>query len=310
MIISRFHSTLQQLKLLRTAHLALLGVTLIYAINVFITQFVFKTISPFGVLAIRSLTACLVFVPIAVFKIKEKIQSREDYLRLFFCGITGISINQLFYLWGLSKTSAVNTAVLMITSPVFVFLLGWLSKSKSETFNARRIIGLVLSFVGSILLITNGRKISLDESSLVGDIMVIINAISYSVYLVAVKPLVNKYNMFTLFAWIFGFGGSINIAIGFQDFIAIDWGSLSANVYWGVAYIAIFTTIFAYTWNAWAMRRVPASYVGMYVYVQPILVTILSLYWASGTLNWVKLIWILCILIGVFLTTWQTEPKH
>jgi drug/metabolite transporter (DMT)-like permease len=288
---------------LRTAHLALLGVTLIYAINVFISQYIFKTISPFGVLAIRSLTAWLVFIPIAVFKIREKIESKEDYLRLFFCGIMGISINQLFYLWGLSKTSAVNTAVLMITSPVFVFLLGWLSKSKTETFNAQRIIGLLMSFFGSIFLITNGRKISLDESSLVGDIMVIINAISYSIYLVAVKPLVSKYNMFTLFAWIFGFGGAINIAIGFQDFVKIDWVNMPSNVYWGVAYIAICTTIFAYTWNAWAMRRVPASYVGMYVYVQPILVTILSFYWASGTLNSVKLMWIVCILVGVFLTT-------
>lgn len=295
---------------MRTAHLALLGVALIYAVNVFITQFVFQTISPFGVLAIRSLTAWLVFIPIAAFKIREKIESREDYLRLFFCGIMGVSINQLFFLWGLSKTTSVNTAVLMITSPVFVFLLGWLSKSNTETFNTRRIIGLILSFIGSVLLITNGRKISLSESSLVGDIMVIINAISYSIYLVAVKPLVSKYNMFTLFAWIFGFGGAINIAIGFQDFIKIDWVNLPTQVYWGVAYIAICTTIFAYTWNAWAMRRVPASYVGMYVYIQPILVTLLSLYFAEGSLNGIKMLWILCILIGVALTTTKISTKE
>jgi drug/metabolite transporter (DMT)-like permease len=290
---------------LRTAHLALLSVSLIYAVNVFISKFVFLSVPHFGILAIRSLSAWLFFIPIAVFKIKEKIQSREDYLRLIFCGITGVAINQFFYLWGLSKTSPVNTSVLMITSPVFVFLLCWLGKSNTETFNTQRILGLILSFVGSVFLITNGKSLSLNEEGMVGDIMIIINAIAYAIYLVAVKPLVNKYDMFTLFAWIFGIGGTINIAIGMNDLVNTNWSNISLLTYLGIAFIAFFTTIIAYSWNGWAMRRLPASYVGMYIYLQPIITTLFSFYWASNTLSWVKIGWILCILMGVFMTTTQ-----
>jgi drug/metabolite transporter (DMT)-like permease len=285
----------------------MLAVSLFYGLNYFIVKEVFREISPFGVLSIRSISGTLVFFLIARFLIHEKIRDRSDYLRLIVCAIFGISINQFFFLWGLSKTYEVNAAVLMITSPVFVFLIAWVIKA--ETLSWRKIGGLLLSFGGATLLVLGGRSLSFSPETLTGDLMIMLNALSYGTYLVLVRPLVVKYHPLTIIMWIFFFGAFINIPIGISDLASLEWGGLSQNTWLGVLYVIIFPTILAYSLNAWALTRVPSSYVGIYVYLQPVLVTGLSVVFARNTITVEKLSYILLVLLGVFFVTYTKGER-
>lgn len=292
------------------AHLAMLAVALFYAFNYFVTPYIFQTLSPFALLALRSLTAILVFVPMAYFSGKFVFPDKEDLPRILFCAFTGIVINQAFFLWGLKLTFPINSAVLMVCSPIFVFLVAWLIKATDETFSQRRMVGLSLSFLGAVLLIANGSKLAFGANTVMGDIMTLINAISYSVYLVFIKPIVNKYSMLNLFAWIFIFGGSVNILIGLPYLLETDFVHQPIQLYLSILYVCIFATVLAYSLNAWAMRFVPSSYVGMYVYLQPALVTMLSLFFYQKSLSWEKMAYILIIFVGVFLTTQKKLPNN
>ncbi|MFN0201326.1 MAG: DMT family transporter [Bacteroidia bacterium] len=288
---------------LALAHAAMFAVALFYAINYFISQFVFQSISPFALLAFRSITAIVVFVSFSLFFKVFRFPNKKDLPRLLFCALTGITINQIFFLWGLKLTLAINSAILMVCSPIFVFLIAWFVKASDEKFTPYKVIGLCLSSIGAVLLITHGKKVSFGENTVLGDIMTLINALSYSVYLVFVKPLVNKYSMFNLFAWIFIFGGSINILLGLPAVFATDWSVQAPELFLGIVYVCIFATVLAYSLNAWAMRYVPASYVGIYVYSQPALVTFFSLFLDQKAIYAEKVLYILLIFVGVFLTT-------
>jgi drug/metabolite transporter (DMT)-like permease len=279
------------------AHLAMLAVTLIYSLNYFISKEVFIHVSALGVLGIRGIFALTFFGIMGGIIYRQAIDWKQDGWRILACAVSGIICNQLFFLSGLAKTSEINAAVLMITSPIFVFLLAYLSGTEKLTF--AKIMGVLLAFTGAVLLMTSGKALSLGENTLVGDILIILNAISYSIYLILVKPLVQKYNNFALFAILFLLASMVNIPLGLPHLLQIDWTHLPINIYYGIFYIGICTTILAYSLNAWAMRTVPASYVGIYVYLQPVLAFILSLFLRSGVITWYKTAYIILVFIGV-----------
>lgn len=279
------------------AHAAMFAVTLIYSLNYFISKEVFLHISAFGVLAIRGIFALSFFGIMGGIIFRQTIDWKKDGMRIVACAVAGIICNQVFFLSGLAKTTEINAAVLMITSPIFVFLLAYWNGSEQMT--AQKILGVLLAFMGSALLMLNGKSLSLGENTLVGDILIVLNAVSYSVYLIMVKPLIQKYNNFALFAVLFLIASVVNIPLGLPSLLQVKWADLPHNIYYGIFYIGICTTILAYSLNAWAMRSVPASYVGIYVYLQPVMAFILSLVLRSGVITWQKTAYILAVFVGV-----------
>ena len=277
-------------------------VALIYGINYFTLKAAFREdVSPFAVLTIRNLFATVFFVSFYLLFIRERIQSKADYFRLLIAAVFGICLNQNFFIWGLSKTTEVNAAVLMVTTPVFVFLVAALLRE--ERFDLIKILGLFISFIGAALLIIKGRGavLSFGGDTLSGDIMIGLNAASYGVYLVLVRPLMVKYNPFTIVAWVFFFGAFWNIPIGFSEMIAIDYEALSGKALFGVIFLTFGATITVYLLNSLAMKRVKASAVGMYIYFQPVFVTLLSAIIFQGSVTLEKIAYILLIFVGVYL---------
>lgn len=279
------------------------SVAVFYAANYFIAKkTVFTHIDPFALVAIRAMAAILVFGSISVFFIKEKIE-RKDWPRLFACGMFGVAINQTFFLWGLSKTVELNAGVIMTLSPVFVLLLAWILKE--EKINTQKTIGLVLAFAGALLLSLGGRSLTFDSTTLLGDGMIALNALSYSFYLVLLRPLSLKYNTMTMVGWIFIIGGIVTIPLGMPYIMEIPFATLPTSAWLGTVYVIIFTTLLTYSLNAWAMKRVPSSQVGIYIYVQPVLVTLIAAIGFRGSINAEKLGYVILVLIGVFFVSFK-----
>jgi len=288
------------------AHLALVVVGFGYAFNYFIAKWVFSyDIGAFGVVAIRNIFGTLFFLFVGTFVIKEKIRDPKDLMLLALSSLFGIVINQLLFFKGLSLTIELNASVLMITSPVFVFLISAIFKTEKLTF--LKISGLLLSFTGAIFLILSGRKLELGGNTLTGDLLVFINSASYGVYLVIVKPLTLKYHPLTIVKWVFLMGGFVIIPVGYGDLTEVNWGELPAQAYWGLLYIVLVTTILVYALNAYALSKVPSSYVAIYIYLQPVLVAFFSLFWAKDQLGPNKLLYILLVFVGVFAVTYRKK---
>jgi drug/metabolite transporter (DMT)-like permease len=277
----------------------MLAVALIYSINFFISKVVFADVSAFGVLAIRSITGIIFFVGCSLAFYRQPIPPRRDLFRMFICAITGITCNQFFFLWGLEITTELNAAILMITSPIFVFLIGYFLRV--EKLTPRKILGVVLCFTGAAALILMNGEVSFGGNALWGDCMIVVNAVSYACYLVAVKPLNTRYSPIVLFGYLFAMGGLLNIGIGWEDFLAIPWRELSPSILGGIGFIAIFTTLFAYGLNAWAMKTVPPSHVAIYVYLQPVLVSLITVAIPSKAANLTleKVLYMLIVFVGV-----------
>jgi drug/metabolite transporter (DMT)-like permease len=289
-------------------HLAMFSVALFYSINFFTVKILFLEMDPFSALALRSITG-LVFFGLAwkLFTRKEKVE-KKDFPVLLACGISGIAVNQIFFLWGLSQTSEFHGAILMLLTPIFVFILNHYLRGE-EKWSIRKISGLTLSTLGAIWLVQEAAAGGYSgRESVAGDLMILLNAASYGLYLVLVKPLTAKYKPVTILFYMFMTGGVVNMLVGIPYLGGVEFGRLSSEAWFGLIFLLVGATILAYLLNAWAMIRVSSVWVGTYIYLQPVLTMLISGIVLSGSITWTRLANAGMILAGVYLTG-KKNPK-
>ena len=292
-------------KNLYKAHLALLGANLIYGANYIIAKGVMPNkIGPSAFIFLRILGAGILFWILKSF-IKEKVE-KKDFLRLIFCGIFGITINQLLFFHGLNLTSPIDASIIMTSLPVLVMIYSFFILNEKITKN--KLAGIAIGAIGAILLIIYGNK-SGGTSSLLGNLFIFMNAASYGLYLVLVKPLMKKYNTITIISWIFLFGFIFMFPFGIQDLLATDFSAFTTGTYLTIGFVILGTTFFAYLFNIYALNHVAPSVAGSYVYLQPAISFIMVAIYAfvfnqkeyEQDINLIKILSCLFVMIGVYL---------
>ncbi|MEN0006004.1 MAG: DMT family transporter [Bacteroidota bacterium] len=290
------------------AHIALFLVALIYGANYTIAKIVMDGgyLHPVSFILLRIATATTLFVLFHRLFIKEKI-ARKDYGRLALCGLFGVAINQLFFLMGLNWTSPINASLIMTTTPILVLIVSAILLG--ERITSLKVLGILVGAVGAGLLIAYGKKVSFDSQGLLGDLMIFINASSYGLYLVLARKLMKKYHPITVVKWVFIFGLLYVTPISSPYIVHTDWASFSLGIWLAVGYVLVFTTFFAYLFNAYALSVVSPSIVSIYIYLQPLLASLIAILWGVDVLTSVKLLAGTFIFVGVYLVSFAGRRR-
>lgn len=283
------------------AHLYVLTANIIYGANYSIAKSITPLyIKPFGFIVLRTLVATILFWAASLFFPKEKLL-RKDVWRLLSCAVFGIAINQLLFFKGLSLTSPINAGLMMISNPIFVLVLSFFFLSEQITW--QKIIGIAAGISGCVVLILYGGRFSSVKSSSIGDVCILINALSYAVYLILAKPIMRKYHPVTIMKWIFLFGALMVLPFGFQEFDEVKWSSFDSNIWLGILFVVIGSTFFAYLFNTLGLVALSASVVSVYIYLQPLLAAGFALLLGKDVPHVLHLIAALLIFTGVYLCT-------
>ena len=287
------------------AHLALFAANLIYGINYTVAKDVMPDyIEPLGFILVRVIGAVVLFWLCYVLFYYEKVK-KGDLLKLAICGLFGVAINQMLFFKGLNLTTPINAAVIMVSNPILVLLFGIVFAT--ERFSTKKGIGVALGALGAIVLITNGGQLSLNKEHFCGNIMVFFNASSYAIYLVLVKPLMQKYKPITVISWVFLFGILFVIPFSWSDFQAIQWATMPSGILWRVAFVVVGTTFLAYLFNIYGLKTLNPSTVSTYIYLQPVLASIVAIIASSDSLDLTKICSTVFIFLGVYLVSHKTK---
>lgn len=282
-------------------HLFVLSANLIYGANYSIAKKAMpEFIMPLGFVLVRVLFACLLFwLGAAFIKEKEKIR-KQDYIRLAFCGLFGVAINQLLFFAGLNITTPINAALIMTTNPVLVLLMAHFLIREKISFS--KTAGIILALSGALLLILSGGTTSFSGQSSIGDLMVLINSLSFAVFLVIVKPLMIRFHPLTVMKWTFLFGLMPVLFFGAEEVSAARWSEMDFNIWLSVVYVVLATTFLAYLFNIFALRELDASQVSVYIYLQPLFAAMFSVLFGEGLPQWIHLFTGMMIFSGIWLT--------
>ena len=289
------------------AHIALIFANLIYAINFTLAKDVMpEYIMPSGFILLRVSSAVILFSMVYFLFIREKIK-KKDLIKLAVCGLFGVAVNQLFFFEGLNLTSPINASIIMTTNPIIVLVISFVILKDKIT--GYKLFGVLLGIFGAWNLILNSNNMSFSSGSGLGDIFVLINATSYGLYLVLVKPLMSKYNPITILFIVFSFGLIFVFPFGYNELSLVDWTEIPNNIWFEIGFVVLFTTFFAYLLNAFALKNVSPNTVSIYIYLQPVLASFFAIYWGADELKEDKIIAALFIFAGVYLVSKESEKR-
>jgi drug/metabolite transporter (DMT)-like permease len=280
-------------------HSAMFSVALFYAANYTIAKWAMpEFISPFAFITLRVGCGALFFGAYYFLVDREKIIDKRDYLDLAVCAFFGVALNMLAFFKGLSMTSAINASVLMMLSPIMVVLYTAIGSKKNLKRNVYA--GIFISFVGAAMLLKVG-SFSLGSDGFIGDLLILVNASSFAFHLYYVARLLKKYKATTVTAYMFMIGFFFVLPVGFSDFVAVQWSAFTGKAVFALVFVVLFVTLINYVLNVWAVQHSSSTQVGSYIYLQPLLATIIAVGLGTEMPTWGKVGSGLLIVLGLWL---------
>lgn len=289
------------------AHLSLLAANIIYGLNYSVAKAVMPGyIKPLALVSVRSFFTAVLFWITSLFMPKENV-SRKDLLYLFGCSFFGVVINQILFLAGLNMTSPINSSIIISTNPIFAFVFAAMILSEKITFTKGS--GLAIGLSGVLLLILQNGTPDMGSSTFIGDVITLINTISWAFFTVIVKRMLEKYHPVTVMKWTFFFGMLSTIPAGYSQWSIMDWPSMPLNGWLGIGFVVFFATYLGYLLLSFGLKRLSPTIVSTYTYTQPIIAAYIASMMGQDHIDIVMVFSALLIFAGVFVVSWQKKTN-
>lgn len=284
------------------AFMAAFGASFIYGINHTLAKDLMPTyIQAYGFIMLRVLGAAVLFWITSLFVPTQKID-RKDWWRIILCAVTGMTINMLMFFKGLELSTPINSSVVITLSPVLLLVLSAIFLKEKITWLKGS--GIAIGLVGALILILFGAKTQNNAPNIaLGNVLFIINATVYSIYLILVKPLTAKYSSITLMKWFFLIAVFTNAPVALPEFLEVQWSQLPAHAIGVMIFVVVGTTYLTYLFNVFALRTLRPSTIGAFIYLQPLIATVVAIVLGADSLTVIRVIAASLIFLGVYLTT-------
>ena len=259
-------------------------------------------IPPLGIFTLRSLVAGALFWIVSAFQPYEKVEGK-DYIRIFAASMLGFLTCQVTFLVGIPHITPMDCSILTAMAPIYTMAVAAIAIK--EPITLKKAAGVALSFVGVIYLIVS-RVVApggTAESTPFGIFMIILNSLSFSMYLGIFKPLIAKYSTITFMKWIFLFSACVSTPISMGGLMKVEWAAIPAKQYAELAYLIICATFITYSLIPLAQKRIRPTLISMYSYVQPIIAIAVSIAIGMDTLTWQKVLATVLVFSGVVIVS-------
>lgn len=290
------------------AHMAVLLTNIFFAGNYSLIKSISPSyIGPYGLNVLRLVISLFCFWGVWAFGKTEAGIQRKDWGRFFWCAVTGVAINQMLFIKGLTLTTTIHAALLILVTPIVVMLFAlWVLKERFTFFKA---LGLSLGIGGAVFLVLQRESGQHATNYLLGDLLIVINAISYSLYFILVKPLMQHYSPLHVIRWIFTIGFFMLLPFGWQQTADIEWSRFHWQQWAALLYVSLCGTFLAYFFNAFGIQKLGASVTGAYIYTQPFFAVLIAVFFLSEEMTWQKIFAAVLIFTGVYFVNLKRKER-
>ena len=225
--------------------------------------------------------------------------SPRKWLLVVAGSLSGVTLNQLFFIGGLARSTVAHTGLIVALGPVMVLVIAVLIRL--EALTTWKFVGMMISFVGvGILTVDNATRGNGEHW--MGDLILLAGTAVFAVYTILVKELANQYDTLTLNTLIFVPGAILMVPFCARAVAATNLAGLRLEAWWGLAFMILFGSVVPYVLFAYALTELAASRVAAFNYLQPVIASSLGIWVLSEKLTTKVLIGGALILAGVYLT--------
>ena len=282
-------------------HLAIAGAYTIFGLNIVFCKDIANAdaIEPVTLFTLRAIGASALFWLLSFFMPKEKIE-KGDMLKIAAASFVGLFVPQMTFLFAITMSTSIDTAILSTFGPIFTMLFAF--AFLGEPITGKKAGGVAMSFAGVIFLIFNSvHSGGADFTTPMGYVLLLLNSLSFSLYLGIFRPLISKYSVVTFMKWMFLYSLLLSLPFSLKGLVSTDYAAIPGNVKWEIGYLIFFATFVAYFLIPFGQKYLRPTVVSMYTYLQPIIAAIVSIWIGMDTLTWQKILATVFVVGGVVL---------
>ena len=280
---------------------SLLSTAVLLGTNPAVVKYAVGFIPPLPFSALRFVAAGLVlWAIVCLFHPKSRLR-REDFWAMAGLGVIGIALNNVAFTFGVSMTSASNTALVVATAPLWGMLLGFVLGWERPTLKG--LVGVGLALVGVAVIVYRG--LGDGGTSLVGDLLVMGAAACWGSYAVLSLPLLRRYSPLAVAGYSMLFGGLAVLPVASLGLSRMDWGAVSPGGWGAYAYSAFLVAAVGFVSWQRGVSRVGANRMLVYQYLVTLTGVISGVVLFSEGFGIDKAIGAAILLAGVYLARRQ-----
>ena len=284
-------------------HLAVAATYTIFGLNLIFCKDIAnaEAVPPVVLFTLRAAGASALFWLISLFLPGERI-ARGDMGLIALASFTGLFVPQMTFLSAITMATPLDTGILGTLGPIFTMFFAFFFLKEPITF--KKAGGVALSFAGVLLLVLNSVHAAGPASTTpMGFALLLLNSLSFALYLGAFRPLIARYSVVTFMKWMFLFSLLMALPFSVRGLLALDFGAIPPKVGWEIGYLIFFATFVAYFLIPFGQKRIRPTLVSLYTYLQPVIAAVISVWIGMDTLSWQKILSAFLIVAGVVLVS-------
>lgn len=291
-------------------HLACFTAYAIFGVNIILCKDLTSSriISPVAIFTLRSIGAGSFFWLLSMLTTNEKVPAK-DLLKIFAASVLGFFLTQISFLMAIPDITPMDCSIVSSMSPIYTMFIA--AFALKEPISLKKAGGVALSFAGIIFLILNsaGTGGGTENTNLRGIALMIVNSLSFSLYLGLFKPIIQKYSVITFMKWIFLFSTLMSLPVSLGELLRMDYGLITPRLAGDLAFLIIGATFISYFLIPIGQKKIRPTLVSMYSYVQPIIAIAISITIGMDTLSWQKILAAATVFTGVVLVSFSRSRE-
>lgn len=272
---------------------------IVFAATPLFAKIALKEIDPLTVGVLRFGTSAILLNIFLRLQGKRIIPPKKYWVTIILLGFLAIPANQGCFLFGLQFTSPGHSALLYSMTPLFALLLA--IPLLKERLTALKAVGMLIAFAG-VLVVLLDRNITTEPDFVIGDLIITIGVVTWALFTVRGKPLVQQLGSVTAITTTMTAGALLFLPLGIYNTVTFDYSAVSSQAWIGLAFITFITSTIAYPLWYWALKYMEASKLTVFIFLQPVLASLMSYIFLSEELTTHFVSGGLIVITGVFLT--------
>ena len=271
----------------------------VFAATPLFAKITLREIDPLTVGVLRFGTSAIILNIFLALQGKRIIPPKKYWLPIIFLGFLAIPANQGCFLFGLQFTSPGHSALLYSMTPLFALLLA--IPLLKERLTALKAIGMLIA-LGGVLIVLLDRNITTEPDFVIGDLIITAGVITWALFTVRGKPLVQEIGSVAAITTTMTAGAILFLPLGIYNTVTFDYSGVSSQAWIGLAFITFITSAVAYPMWYWALKYMEASKLTVFIFLQPVLASIMSYIFLSEELTTHFVSGGIIVIAGVILT--------
>ena len=290
-------------------HLSIGAAYTIFGLNVVLCKDIANSeaVAPFVLFTLRAIGATAMFWLLSLFLPKEKV-AKGDLWKIALASFLGLFLTQTTFLVGITMATSIDCAIIGTLGPVFTMIFAFFFVG--EPITGKKAGGVALSLAGVLFLIFNSVHAGgASATTPLGIVMLLLNSLTFSMYLGIFRPLISRYSVVTFMKWAFLFALLMSLPLSAKGLLTTDYAAIPGNVRWEIGYLIVFATVIAYYLIPYGQRYLRPTLVSMYNYLSPVIAAVVSIWTGMDVITWQKLVAATAIVGGVILVSKSRAAK-